>query len=85
MLFEAIRDGRQEQHLSIQTSSGFFANGPNEEVVYIQGQVRAMVFHRPDRQYNHGLALNNIPHLRPGIVVVIILLPLGHAGTSLKL
>jgi hypothetical protein len=43
-----------------------------------------MVLDRPDGQYNYRLLLNKVPHFRPGIVVVVILLPLCHASASFK-
>jgi hypothetical protein len=43
-----------------------------------------MVLDRPNGQYNDWLLLNKVPHLRPGIVVVVIVLPLGHSGASFK-
>jgi hypothetical protein len=43
-----------------------------------------MVLDRPNGQYNYWLSFNKVLDLRPSIVVVIILLMVGHAGSSLQ-
>ena len=56
-----------------------FADGPDQEIVGIQRQMRAVILNGSDRQHHYRLSLRNIAQFRPGVMLVQILFTI-HKG-----
>ena len=72
MRFVAERNDRHQENVAFRLLRRGFADAPDQKVVDIQGQMRAMVLDGSDRQHHDGLALRHLAQFRPGVVLVQI-------------
>ena len=72
---EAVGDERHQQDVATGPPGGFLADGPDEEVVSIERQVRPVVFHRADGENHHRLSFNGLAQLGPGVMLIEIAFP----------
>lgn len=72
VVFEAVGQGRQDQHLVRDKLRGAFAHAAHQEGVHVHGHVVAVILGGPDGQDDGRLVLDLFLQFDPGIVIVAV-------------